>query len=174
MNEIFKAKETIKYAFFATITPIAFFNILSKGIDSNISINVIVGSIIILLLQMQRMTKIVRLTISDDKILEKKDKYFFVITIVLLVVYLYLERSLLGIYFLFYIILFISYMILLSVNNVSLILFLASLIPFVGIILSTNIYNIYGFILGSIIVLFCEMISFLKVRKLVIERKEIS
>lgn len=174
MNEIFKAKETIKYAFFATITPISFFNILSKGIESNININVIIGSIIILLLQMQRMTKIVRLTVSDDKIVEKKDKYYFVITIILMIVYLYLERSLLGIYFFLYIILFISYMILLSVNNVSLILFLVSLIPFVGIILSTNIYNLYRFILGSIIVLFCEIISFLKVRKLVIGREEIS
>ncbi|MGO1370083.1 hypothetical protein [Senegalia sp. (in: firmicutes)] len=167
MNRIWEARNTIKYGIFAIFTSVSFLVILSGGIESQINIYTIIGTLIIFLLQLQRFLKIIRLSISDDKIIEKQDTIFFTIGSGLMVIYLILTRSMVGVYMVIHVGLFILYMIYFSKNiKLGLILFVMSLIPFELLILTNGLR-----IVGNIVILAFEIFSVIKIKNLIELRK---
>lgn len=167
MIEMWKDIRTVKYFIFSGMTSICFLIILSNGIESQIDIYTVIETLIIFLLQLQRFFKIVKLSLSDENMVEKRDIIFFIFAAILMMIYLVFSKSLTALYMSIYLVFFISYMIYFSKNiKVAMVLFVSSLIPF-ELLLSLNGLRI----IGNILILTYEIFSFMKVRDLVLNRK---
>lgn len=172
LKVLWKQKGLILYGMFATWVSTAFIVILSNGIESQINFNIVIISLIVFILQLQKFLKIVKLSTSNDKMIENKDTILFTIASILVLTHIIIFKTIISLYIAIYATTVILTMINISnKKNISVFLFILSLV-FLELIIMSPVdmnFSTIGNIIINFSILLMEILSILKIYKLLSE-----